>query len=81
MIVDQSTPSSNKENKKMYDAYITYSIKDVTSSKRKFLVLSNNTGACIHLANKHNSKIDCVDKLDESQCTYLEVPSNYVSQL
>ena len=40
-----------------------------------------NTGACIPLANKCNSKIDCEDESDESQCTYLEVPSNYAGQL
>ena len=32
-----------------------------------------NSGACIPLANKCNSKIDCEDESDESQCAYLEV--------
>merc|ERR1719317_1525005 len=40
-----------------------------------------NTGSCIPLANKCNSKIDCADESDESQCTYLEVPANYAGQL
>ena len=30
-------------------------------------------GACIPLANKCNSKIDCIDESDESSCNYLEV--------
>merc|ERR1719206_1706395 len=40
-----------------------------------------DSGACIPLANKCNSKIDCEDESDESQCAYLEVPANYAGQL
>ena len=31
-------------------------------------------GACIDLANKCNSKIECHDESDETTCQYLEVP-------
>jgi len=41
-----------------------------------------DSGACIPLANKCNSKIDCFeDESDESHCSYLEVPPNYAGQL
>ena len=60
-------------------------------------ILNLLSGACIPLANKCNSKIDCFeDESDESHCSYLEVqflktklqpgdnnqvPPNYAGQL
>ena len=48
------------------------------TAAKKCLVLCKNisfpSGACIPLANKCNSKIDCFeDESDESHCSYLEV--------
>ena len=44
--------------------------------------ISFPSGACIPLANKCNSKIDCFeDESDESHCSYLEVWSFYVLQI
>ena len=38
------------------------------------IVFLRCSGACIPLANKCNSKIDCIqDESDESHCSYLEV--------
>ena len=49
-----------------------------TATKKKFGLSSAHisfpSGACIPLANKCNSKIDCFeDESDESHCSYLEV--------
>ncbi|XP_023348145.1 uncharacterized protein LOC111716869 [Eurytemora carolleeae] len=40
-----------------------------------------SSGECIPLANKCNSKIDCTDESDESQCNYLQVPDIYSGHL
>ena len=36
-------------------------------------VYTCDSGACIDLANKCNSKIECLDESDETNCQYLEV--------
>ena len=56
-------------------------LMSLTMSSCPMETFTCNTGSCIPLANKCNSKIDCGDESDESQCTYLEVPSNYAGQL
>ena len=56
-------------------------LMSLTMSSCPLETFTCNTGSCIPLANKCNSKIDCADESDESQCTYLEVPANYAGQL
>jgi len=54
---------------------------DITITSCPPEVYTCDSGACIALANKCNSKIECSDESDETNCQYLEVPPLYAGQL
>ena len=46
---------------------------DIITASPLLQVYTCDSGACIALANKCNSKIECLDESDETNCQYLEV--------
>ena len=50
-----------------------FCFSDVCQRPPPLQVYTCDSGACIDLANKCNSKIECTDESDETNCQYLEV--------